>query len=94
MAEQKPLWLVMRNAYDRSSVPTDLIEASDPQTGDCLTDRFGYAAEIRALADEVVPEEWPSDSDWEPAYKMHERHQRQRIRQRLLDAATEAEDGQ
>jgi hypothetical protein len=41
----------MRHAYDQSSVPTALIESSDPETGDCLTDRYGYAAEIRALAD-------------------------------------------
>jgi hypothetical protein len=53
MAEQQPLWKVMRNAYDRSSVPTEIIEASDSQAGDCLTDRFGYAAELRAIADEV-----------------------------------------
>ncbi len=46
-----PLWEVMRHAYDQSSVPTALIESSDPETGDCLTDRYGYAAEIRALAD-------------------------------------------
>ena len=56
----RPLWEVMRHAYDQSSVPTALIESSDPETGDCLTDRYGYAAEIRALADII---EQRSDRD-------------------------------
>jgi hypothetical protein len=92
MAEQqdRPLWRVMREAYDRSSVPTDLIEACDPQTGDCLTDRYGYAAELRAIADVVAPEK-------QEPFLMGSSHwvqwaERQRIRAALLKAAEEAEE--
>lgn len=46
--DSPPLWRLMADAYDRSSVPAHLIDAADPETGDCLTDRYGYAAEIRA----------------------------------------------
>jgi hypothetical protein len=88
----QPLWQAMRHAYDQSSVPTALIESSDPETGDCLTDRYGYAAELRAIADRVVPEEAPAA--WEPAYKLYERHERQRIRALLLAEADRAEAGE
>lgn len=49
----RPLWQVMRRAYDISTVPQSLIDSSNPQTGDCLVDRYGYAAELRAIADEA-----------------------------------------
>jgi hypothetical protein len=88
----QPLWRVMADAYDQSSVPTALIESSDPETGDCLTDRYGYAAELRAIADRVAPEEAPAA--WEPAYKLYERHERQRIRALLLAEADRAEAGE
>ena len=60
-----PLWRVMRHAYDQSSAPTALADAADPETGDCLTDRYGYAAEIEALRDYILPPEpepWLVDS--------------------------------
>jgi hypothetical protein len=50
---EPPLWQVMRRAYDISTVPQSLIDSSNPQTGDCLVDRYGYAAELRAIAEEV-----------------------------------------
>jgi hypothetical protein len=99
--QDRPLWEVMRHAYDQSSVPSTLIDASDPSTGDCLTDRYGYAAEIRALADEVVPEQpepspyvdsimgWVMDQNPHVEWKT-----RQAIRQRLLAEADHAEKGE
>jgi len=85
MADPKPLWEVMQSAYLAGRKPG-------------FTDCHGYAAELRALADEVVPEEpeppstdhhpWPgayqlmSDSRWE---------QRMATRALLLKAAAEAE---
>lgn len=62
--EREPLWLAMRHAYDQSSVPDELLESADAY--DCLTDRYGYAAEIRALRDWLVPKEYlpdPPDED-------------------------------
>jgi hypothetical protein len=53
----------------------------------------GYAAELRAIADVVVPEESniiPEGDLVEQAYRQDERF---RIRQRLLDEATRAERG-
>ena len=61
----RPLWEVMWHAYDQSSVPTELIESSDPETGDCLTDRYGYAAELRALAD-IVEQRGDQGLDLDP----------------------------
>jgi hypothetical protein len=92
MAEQqgRPLWEVMRDAYDTSSVPADLVEACDPQTGDWLTDRYGYAAELRAIADAVVPEEPHIPSEITAVIL---RAQRQRVRARLLAEAGRAEKG-
>jgi hypothetical protein len=94
MAEQqgRPLWEVMRDAYDTSSVPADLVEACDPQTGDWLTDRYGYAAELRAIADEVAPESPPPEdhadaTDWHAWSATHE------IRALLLAEAERAEKG-
>ena len=74
----KPLWEVMEEAFLKGRQPGH----SDPH---------GYAAELRAIADEVVPEE--QIPHWEPVPKMHERFARHRIRQRLLAAADEAENG-
>ena len=55
--KQEPLWRLMQNAYDQSSVPDELLESADAY--DCLTDRYGYAAEIRALRDRILPPEPP-----------------------------------
>lgn len=81
-----PLWEVMHRAYEDEclfSVPV------------------GYAAEIEALAQWLVPEEpeppsvrfhsevgFYSDRDWQRW------HVRQQIRQRLLDEALRAREGQ
>jgi len=53
----EPLWKVMYHAYDQSSVPSDALDSSDSQGADCLTDRYGYAAEIRALTETILPDE-------------------------------------
>jgi hypothetical protein len=93
----QPLWQAMRHAYDQSSVPTALIESSDPETGDCLTDRYGYAAELRAIADRVVPEEYLPEPDEESMMDMRVWEavsQRQRIRAVLLAEADRAEAGE
>jgi hypothetical protein len=90
----QPLWRVMRHAYDQSSVPTALIESSDPETGDCLTDRYGYAAELRAIADRVVPEEPPMSRRIQGNAVAKALYlQRQRIRALLLAEADRAEAG-
>lgn len=52
--DRMPLWRLIMKAYDESSVPDKLLESSDGY--DCLTDRYGYAAELRAIAD-AIPEE-------------------------------------
>jgi hypothetical protein len=87
MADPKPLWEVMHEAYWRAAG----CDTSDlpPPVPDC------YAAEIRALADEVAPEsEVPSDHEistyglhiaWVRWAAMHS------IRAKLLNAAAEAE---
>ena len=91
----QPLWRVMRHSYDQSSVPTALIESSDPETGDCLTDRYGYAAELRAIADRVAPEEIePPNAFEEEGYVPGRlRGERQRLRALLLAEADRAEAG-
>jgi len=84
MADRK-LWEVMRDAYAASSgYYIDAFEQSalpGPR-------RQEFKAMLRALADEVVPEE--QAPGWEPAYKLYERQQRQRTRALLLQAAAEA----
>lgn len=62
----QPLWKVMRHAYDQSSVPSYLLNSTDSQTGDCLTDRYGYAAELRAIADDADAQ----FDDYAPAHKV------------------------
>jgi len=94
MGDKMPMWRVMREAYDRSSVPTDLVEACDPQTGDCLTDRYGYANEIRALADVVAPEEADPGRDLGTLLQRERWAERQRIRALLLAEAERAEKGE
>jgi hypothetical protein len=76
MADKKPLWEVMQSAYLAGCKPG-------------FTDCHGYAAELRALADEVVPEHLCDACDeWD-----HRAIACDVIRQRLLDAANEAEGG-
>lgn len=91
--EPPPLWRAMRRAYDQSSVPTALADAAHPETGNCLTDRYGYAAEIEALRDWLLPEEpepEPTRTDrlFGPAREAYLRwHERQRLRQLLTEQA-------
>jgi hypothetical protein len=91
MADQ-PLWQAMRRAYDQSSVPDELLESADAY--DCLTDRYGYAAKIRALRDWLVPEEEPVPLWLVDAPVGYHQRERQRLRA-LLDAEAErAEKGE
>ena len=83
MADKKPLWEVMRDAY----------KESDDGTRNDWKMRHGYAAELRALVDEVLPEEpWPQAP---PLFHLNERRiewrQRIAIRAKFLQAAAEAE---
>jgi hypothetical protein len=89
--DRPPLWRLMADAY---------AEATNSTVRDFDVIATGNAAEIRALADAVVPDEpepptgerepWPqayqqmSDAKWE---------QRQRIRALLLAEAERAEEG-
>jgi hypothetical protein len=71
MADRKPLWEVMREAYERHM----------------YSQRKGYAAELRAIADEVVPEHLcEADDSWDAAAIAYGV-----VRDRLLAAADEAE---
>jgi hypothetical protein len=83
MADKKPLWRVMQDAFTDATVMHGY-------------GRDGYAAELRAIADVVVPEE--------PEPLISERHhlepgviaewaERQRIRALLLAEAERAERG-
>jgi hypothetical protein len=97
--EQDPLWQAILHAYDQSSVPDELLESADAY--DCLTDRYGYAAEIRALRDVVVTEEapyvmvFPSVPD-NPVDLIQAacRAERQRLRDLLTAEAERAEKGE
>lgn len=78
-----PLWDVMRTAYD--AAPPAPMDADNNWTV-----RRGYAAEIRALRDWLVPEEplYDGDQRWEL-----ERGERQRLRALLTTEADRAERG-
>ena len=87
-----PLWEVMRRAYDLSPpVPVD----ADLD----WIDRHGYAAEIRAVADWLIPDDPVPDvvleSDLE-AFTIYMAFNRMRmhLRQQLLDEADRAERGE
>jgi hypothetical protein len=89
--QKKPaLWKVMRDAYDNAA---EFVRGEED--GD-LIDRTGYAAELRAIADEVVPEEpvlnkdrYSTEDYW--IYVQAQWEQRTATRARLLKAAAEAE---
>ena len=49
----------------------------------------GVAAAIRALVEQALPEE--GVGTWEPAYKLHERTERKRLRREFLAVADELE---
>jgi hypothetical protein len=91
--ERQPLWRVMYHAYDQSNVPDELLESADAY--DCLTDRYGYAAEIRALQRYILPDE-PDLSAYErkdPIIAAQWR-QRRRLRELLSAEAKRAEKGE
>jgi len=83
----------MRRAYDQRV----------PAIDDQMEDRLGYAAEIRAVADWLVPEEAdpPVESEttkfpWPPAYQAMSDAQwemRQSLRAKLLTEVDRAEKG-
>jgi len=83
MAEQqKPLWEVMREAYYN-------VEHPDLFSEEC--ERLTIAAELRAIADVVAPEEPHIPSEITAVIL---RAQRQRIRAMLLAEAERAEKGE
>ena len=87
-----PLWDVMRRAYDVA--PPAPISADDD-----WTDRYGYAAEIRALRDWLVPEEPPPHRGMRPGgtnltYQETLSVERQRLRAVLTAEADRAERGE
>lgn len=89
-----PLWEVMRTAYDQSQVPPERLQEPEPDCFD-LTDRYGYAAEIRALVDEVLPQELPYKIDSESSkadfYTAGFVRAKIELRQHLLNEAERAE---
>jgi hypothetical protein len=92
MADQ-PLWQAMRRAYDQSSVPDELLESADAY--DCLSDRYGYAAEIRALQRHILPDEPPITRRIQGnAVAKALYMQRQRLRAVLTAEAERAEKGE
>jgi hypothetical protein len=88
----------MRHAYDQSSVPSEALLGLTPHQIDCAADRYGYAAEICALRDWLVPEEpQPQQSamafsDWN--LKIEVWDDRQRLRALLTAEADRAEKGE
>ena len=86
MSEQKPpLWEVLRRAYDVS--PPAPVDADLD-----WIDRHGYAAEIRALRDWLVPED-ASPPDGFPLWAATRWLERQRLRALLTTEADRAERG-
>jgi hypothetical protein len=93
-AAQPPLWRDMVHAYDNAPVPSR-------GAPDDWTDRQGYAAEILAVRDRVVPEEHePPAGDGEPWPQAYQQRsdamweQRQAIRALLTIEAARAEAGE
>jgi len=98
MADKKPLWEVMYQASEgvllgcSADAPVEVFQAALNQA-----EREQKAAELRALADEVAPEEpmpFAGQLHEPDTYQAHEQirwQQRMKIRQRFLDAAAEAE---
>jgi len=78
----RPLWEVMQNAYDRQLIAAVGVDALD---------RLCYAAEIRAIADWLVPEEEPEPLPLEEQVAWATRRN---MRQRLLAEADRAEAGE
>jgi hypothetical protein len=83
MADKKPLWEIMRDAHFAAKHQSFFVSQGP---------RMGYAAELRALADEVVPEE-PTTLLLPEGYDVTvaKWEQRMATRAKLLQAVAEAE---
>jgi hypothetical protein len=80
--QNQPLWRVMEGAF---------LEGRNPG----FSDRHGYAAEIRAVANWLVPEEVkPNDEFCIPPVHSMLWQRRQALRHRLLAEADRAERGE
>jgi hypothetical protein len=85
-AADPPLWQLMLHAYDNAPAPSR-------GAPDDWTDRQGYAAEILAVRDRVVPEErGVLHQVHDP--ELHRWRERQRIRAMLTTEAARAEAGE
>jgi hypothetical protein len=78
----RPLWEAVEDACAGNP--------DSPGVPDMLPSDWAIA--FRTIADVVAPEEGPAA--WEPSYRLHERHKRQRIRALLLAEAERAEKGE
>jgi hypothetical protein len=85
-AAQSPLWWDMLHAYDNAPAPSR-------GAPDDWTDHQGYAAEIIAVRDRVVPEEAPPVAPTDSPAWLHWQ-QRQAIRALLTTEAARAEAGE
>ena len=83
--QAQPLWKVMRTAYDCSTAPNG-------STGDWI-ERDGFAAEIRAVAEWLVPEEEPLPDSLYGGNRFDRQAERQRLRALLTTEADRAERG-
>jgi len=80
-------------SLDRAINKVGDIEAANPETGDCLTDRYGYAAEIRALQRHILPDEPAlSEEESRDPIILSTYRQRHRLRELLLEEADRAEE--
>lgn len=83
--QAQPLWKVMRTAYACSTAPNG-------STRD-WTGRDGFAAEIRAVAEWLVPEEEPLPDSVHGGNRFDRQAERQRLRALLITEADRAERG-
>jgi hypothetical protein len=86
MADKKPLWEVMQEAHVNDVGVLADVYGNEYQG---TADRETYAAILRAIANEVVPEEVGDPFD--DIETMHHIDSRMETRARLLQAAAEAE---
>lgn len=87
-APAQPLWRVMRTAYE-DAYDNAIMGNSD------TAERIAYAAELRAVADYLVPAcDCPNGGIESRAMWLARQRIRERIRDRLLDEADWAEAGE
>ena len=88
----------MFEAYDQFQIPPALLEQAEEEDVYDLIGRFGYAAEITALADDVLPEETPyeisSESSKADHYTAGFVRAKIELRQHLLNEAERARRGE